>query len=384
MIFAFYPEVIYYALSSIPRGVIPLLTILLISLLLKKKTISTFIVLLTITVAIVFYHPVTAPFVILIITSIGVLQFFISEHKTEPFVTSSYLFLASTITIAYWIFRANDIFESIISSLASDVPSNISLDIISQSPIQELANYLAYSIIIAFINFGLFYSIKRKKETNSRLMSFIFMGAAISIFALPGPLLLVGGGEAETAILRFGLYASIVMSVTAAAGIAFLIKSFKKGRLIAMILILAFCFLSISNDFNASDNPLIKRPAFYTFFMYEGELASIHFTEERSTGLILSDYVATRYLMNSNYSNKSHIMEVSKSFKLLKSSDDDVLVIRENELKKRPLQLFVANSESFELHSSWAGRMSYFYYSDLKNREGYSNIYSSEFIRAYV
>ena len=138
-------------------------------------------------------------------------------------------------------------------------------------------------------------------------------------------------------------------------------------------------FLSISNDFNASDNPLIKRP-FYTFYLTEEETASFKNIPNITEGYVMSDYITTRYLMDSPFESKSQLLEVDReNMSFLRNSNHDILLIRQQELNKRPLKLYSSEIDKFKLNPGWVTSLDY-YYNDLplwNNLENYSKIYNS-------
>jgi hypothetical protein len=135
-------------------------------------------------------------------------------------------------------------------------------------------------------------------------------------------------------------------------------KKYMKTGLVVLFTILVL--LSVSNDFVASDNPLIKRP-FYTYYLTEGEVDGIGHISNMTNGLAMSDYVATRYMMSSPYLSKSNILEINgQNLTLLRYNSSDVILIREGEFNQRPLKLLTLPDSNFKLNSGW-NSLDYYY-----------------------
>jgi hypothetical protein len=109
------------------------------------------------------------------------------------------------------------------------------------------------------------------------------------------------------------------------------------------------CLLSISNEFVASDNPLVKRP-FYTFYLTEEETRGIDHLSNMTAGYVMTDYVTGRYITFSKFKEKSQILETNPNATLLlRNTTDDVFLIRKGELARRPLKISTAPSDDFLL-----------------------------------
>jgi hypothetical protein len=142
--------------------------------------------------------------------------------------------------------------------------------------------------------------------------------------------------------------------------------------------------LSISNDFSASDNPLVKR-VFYTFYLKEEETVAFNHIANITTGYVMSDYVTLRYLQSSPYMSKSNILEIDAKNRLLKNTSDDTILIRNEEFKKRPLRFFPSLTGRFQPNPGEKGSYDY-YYSDSplwSNLEKYNKIYDSGGVNGY-
>jgi hypothetical protein len=77
-------------------------------------------------------------------------------------------------------------------------------------------------------------------------------------------------------------------------------RSGKYGKAILIGLFTIWVLLAVSNDWVASDNPLVKRP-FYTFYFSEQEITGMDRLVTHTTGILESDYVPNRYYEGSAY-----------------------------------------------------------------------------------
>jgi hypothetical protein len=164
-------------------------------------------------------------------------------------------------------------------------------------------------------------------------------------------------------------------------------KSRRYFKIFVVLLFACMCFLSISNDFVASDNPLVKRP-FYTYYLTEEEIVAFNHVANVTKGYLMVDYVTCRYLMYTPYNSKCHLLEIDKeNTRFLRNSSDDVILIREQELNKRPLKLYSSENGKFKLRPPSPWQVSLEYYShDLllwKTLERYSKIYESNGVVAF-
>jgi hypothetical protein len=150
-----------------------------------------------------------------------------------------------------------------------------------------------------------------------------------------------------------------------------------------ILIFLAMAFLSISNDFVASDNPLVKRP-FYTYYLHESEVSGLNRISSLSGGDVMTDYVAVRYLEKSPYMDKMHILEADgENARLLTNNSSDVIVIRDGELAGRPLKLFTAK-QGYVDAASW-NALEYYYEDDriFDSIDDSNRIYDSRSLRSY-
>jgi hypothetical protein len=143
-------------------------------------------------------------------------------------------------------------------------------------------------------------------------------------------------------------------------------------------------FLSVSNDFSASDNPLVKRP-FYTYYLSQDEVTSFNHICSIAEGYVFADFISTKYIFYSRYSERSHILEANTdNMEFLKDNYNDVFLIRKNELERRPLKLYSSHADRFYKDPPWAGGANLdYYYNDSaiwRNIKKYNKIYDSNSI----
>jgi hypothetical protein len=389
----FNPDILIYGMSSISRSVVSFLLVLLLFLLFKYSNKMNLILILIVSISLILYHTASIPFIITILLILFLLQNLYSDNKDKSYPPAVYIGLLGSLTIVYWIYNAHDLLALLIENAELRTQSNnfliigqdqeIAQGVLSEAifsfPQNELINYLQYLPLLIFIFIGILCVIN-SQNTTSLVKIFCLCGLIMIPLALPGPIFLF---EKFTFlnINRFGEYGFLFFSLAASFGLLYLFsKAHTYQKYFVIILFVSMAFLSISNDFTASDNPLIKRP-FYTFYISEDELSGIDKMTEVSKGYVLSDYIVTRFLKFSKYNSKAHILEVdSREENLLKGSEDDVILIREHELQRRPLKLYSSPDLFFQENPSWLSNLNY--YSDQnfqwRNIENFNKIYDNK------
>ncbi len=371
----FFPIFISYGLAAIPRSITPLFFLLIIFVLLSKKNNANGYLLIILVVATVILHHASAPFILLIFCLIYILQYLYNSNDDQKIMDSKFLVTIIIFTLAYWIYASNYIFEAISgniikpgfnSTYASGVfessdkvlPIN---DVLSQLlPLNELINYLQYSPIIFFTIFGILYLLDGGK-ISLKLKWFCILGILFLPVVIPGPVLLIDKLAKNFSIERLGTYSFFFISCIGAVGLSALLSKLKGHYKIFVIILFAIlCFLAVSNDFNASDNPLVKRP-FFTFYLTEEEETAFNsIANIQVNGYIFSDYVTTRYYGYSEFSENAHILEMNiNSNQILTNSMDDIELFRLGEWNKRPLNFYSTEESEFISYPSW-NKLNYF------------------------
>lgn len=377
------PDFIIYGMSSIARSVVSFFEILIVLLLINRNdNIGKRILLLIFSFIVIIYHPVSIPFIFLIFLIIyGLDKFYYTNTK---FITANYLLYIMIATLSYWIFNANYILETIIGNIISPDKLGIKTKGIFLMPASELFNYLQFIPLIFFIIYGYLWSVKSQKF--STLAKILFLFALLSItLTFPGPSLLISKLSNNFNLLRFGEYTFFFVSLAAAVGLFGLFsQTGVYGKIAVITAFSCMAFLSVTNDFTASDNPLVKRP-FYTYYLSEDEVKSFNQICSISEGYVFADFITTKYLFYSKYSERSHILEVSTNAKnFLKNIDSDIFLIRKIELERRPLKLYSNNSDRFFKDPPWAGGANLdYYYNDSaiwESMKNHNKIYDSNSI----
>jgi hypothetical protein len=223
------------------------------------------------------------------------------------------------------------------------------------------------------------------RSTDVRLKIFALVSLVLIPIAYPGPLLLMNTLSSTASIGRFEEYSFMFMVIISAAGFYLLYrKNSKLINMVIMVLFILMAFLSITDDFVATDNPLLKRP-FYTDYMQESEIYGLNNVANFTTGYVMTDYVGVRYLQSSPYAAEMHIMEINDTaHQILTSSGNDVILIRDGELDVRPLLVFTADY-GYVSEPSW-NTLDYYNKGDpaFDSLQGMDLVYNSNTMSAYT
>ena len=172
----------------------------------------------------------------------------------------------------------------------------------------------------------------------------------------------------------------------AAAGFAILFSRAGRPMKSAFTVLFALLvLLAVSNDFTASDNPLVKRP-FFTYYFDESETVALDRLSSISVGFPMSDYVASRYIYFSPEREKFHLIQAyPENMTFLRSGPDDLIIVRSSELEKRPLDIQSSEVPEFRYFGNAEMPLEYYYKDSTlwKGLDGYDMIYDSETVRAY-
>ncbi|KUO53575.1 MAG: hypothetical protein APF76_12260 [Desulfitibacter sp. BRH_c19] len=358
----FNPDVIFCGMYSIPRSVVACIVVLLMLLLLHKKNSVKSLLLIVVTIATVMYHPASMPFIWLIFLLIYVFQKIYQVDKEDYIISFNYLITVFFVTITYWMYYGEKVFNAIVKNFYSSGPSGVLTKSIVNTPLNELFNYLQYSPLLFFLICGVLWAVMSERIKNANKLFFIL--ALVLVFVtFPGPALLINKFARNLNLFRFGEYSYFFISLAGASGFYILFYKLRKHfRVCVVFIFLIMAFLSVSNDFTASDNPVVKRP-FYTFYLKEKEIISLNHLAEVVEGYIMSDFAAVRYLENSSYAHKSHILEIdNEGSRILTNDNSDILVIRKEELATRPLRLFSSSNGDFQLDPSFTSHIDYYYH----------------------
>jgi hypothetical protein len=364
---AIYPDTLYYGMYSIPRSVDSFLEIILILLIIKRNDARWTSLLIFLTFITILYHTISIAFILLIFCIIYLLQLIYLLDYDERIRMTNYLVYSICLTLGYWIYNAQMLFGQLVSNVIESAPTGVVTKSIINTPVEEVFNYLQYSILLFFLICG-----------------FLLLTAV----AIPGPALLLNKLSANFQLFRFAEYSFLFIGLTSAIG--FHENYCRSKGIIRIIIIILFAMgtiLAISNEFTASDNPLVKRP-FFTFYLTEGELDAFESIDNITTGYLMSDFVTNIYIANIPHVSIPIILEVDKrNMRFVRNTSKDVFLIRDQELSKRPLKLYSSKTGIFTPHPStdFPDDTEYYYKgTDLFDKiEAYNNIYKSGVVSAF-
>jgi hypothetical protein len=383
---SFYPDVLKYGIASLARSPISFLGVLLVITLLYRRSWAATLVAIAMTASIIVFHTVSLPFVLVVLLVLYVLQKIYGVFVDQEIVDADYIIFAIIAMLSYWMYISIDLFETIINSITASAPEQVTTRGVFIAPLNELFNYLQYSPLLFFLLMGTLEALK--KDHITRIVKVICLaGLLFTVVSFPGPSLLLTKLGGNFNIDRFGEY--VFFLIVLAVSFGFYTTYTKSKRLFKSALIVLFMilvFLSVSNDFIASDNPIVKRP-FYTFYLTEGEVKGFDHAGNTSKGYVMADFVTTRYMDATHYREKSHILEVdNQTQKFLKGGPPDLILIRKEELGRRPLRFYITD-EGFIKKPTIDYSLDYFYPDNEKlwsSLKGYRRIYDSSGISVYI
>ena len=213
-----------------------------------------------VTIGIIVYHTASMPFIITILVLFYALQKLGEIDKNRYVINLNFLLLLVVATVSYWMFIAVPVFRAIVGNLFSHAPTGILTKSVVETPLMELFNYLQYSPLLLFILFGVL-AVLKKEQFKDVLTIFVLLSLLLVPVTFPGPALLLNKLAGNFNLNRFGEYSFLFNCIAAAAGFyAVFYKLGKLPRFGFLVLFLVMAFLVVSNDFTASDNPLVKDP----------------------------------------------------------------------------------------------------------------------------
>lgn len=383
---SFYPYFIVLGTQSLSRGITTCLGIYLVLLLLdRRESKKRGIMALFLTAAIIIYHPVAIMFTLLILFMIYVIQKIFVKDSECAFLNLRYFVVSGAMVVVYWSMFAQRIINAILVNINSPAPSGVITKSIVLTPMNELVNYLQYMPLLFFIIAGALF-IMRAREYNDVAKAFMLLALILIPLSFPGPMFLFNKLAENFNMERFYENGFIYMSMGAAAGFAILFSRAGRPMKSAFTVLFALLvLLAVSNDFTASDNPLVKRP-FFTYYFDESETVALDRLSSISVGFPMSDYVASRYIYFSPEREKFHLIQAyPENMTFLRSGPDDLIIVRSSELEKRPLDIQSSEVPEFRYFGNAEMPLEYYYKDSTlwKGLDGYDMIYDSETVRAY-
>ena len=348
LVISFFPDMIIMGTSTIASVIAQILTVFLVFLLLSRKGLAKYLLIVPLTAAIVFYHSVSILFVLVILLILYILQA-VFIKKEERFVSLGYITFTALLTGVYWELNAGSIIQRLIRNATASPSNSINMPtaLLQNQPLNEMINYLQFVPSLLFILAGAFLLLSSDRFSG-RARAFGLAALAVVWISVPGPLLLIGKLAQNFSIDRFADYTFLLLIPVCAVGLATLyMRSGKYGKAILVGLFTIWVLLAVSNDWVASDNPLVKRP-FYTFYFSEQEITGMDRLVTHTTGILESDYVPNRYYEGSAYEPNTTILEVDgNNMTFVRGSPEDVLLIREGEHEKRELKAALLDGPDF-------------------------------------
>jgi hypothetical protein len=292
-------------------------------------------------------------------------------------------------TLIYWNFFGQQLIQRLLDNIIVSAPSGSLTKSIYSTPLNEMFNYLQYIPTILFVVLGILIVVKFNVFGKfTKVLSLVSLKLIPITF--PGPLMLINKLSGNLNLGRFEEYTLIFIALMSAVGFYCLYVNTKKvAKTMLVILFVVWVLLSVSNDWVAMDNPLVKRP-FYTFYLTEEETNSMRLLYNTHAGLLLTDYVTGRYFESlPNYQNNtSSILKVynnDNQTTFVTRGGKDMLLIRDGELNKRPLQLYTSRDGKFRGSNGSITGYDYYYKDNevFSTLPEYSKVFSSKSINAY-
>ncbi|MFC7115147.1 hypothetical protein ACFQH2_09555 [Natronoarchaeum sp. GCM10025703] len=353
------PFVVLYGMYSIPRSVTAVLFLFSLLALLLEDRRGTFIF-LAFVVGIAAYHTVSLPFIFVTLGAYYAAERLLNTRShgngaSSYVVSTGALLTIPVVQVVYWGLMDPALIERLISLATENATYGLSNETggittqFIESPLHELANYTPFGFLLLFIMFAVVGSAAASRL--SRRGECVLLATLLLVpLSFPGPAMLFSVVSNVTAdmVLRFGQYTYPFVALTFGVGVVSAARAGAAvgGRRIALavVVVLAFTtvFFAVSNDFVASDNPVVERDDFYTFYLSESEVTSVGTITETADRSVTSDYVTCRYVENPG-NGDCHIIQADPMNRELHTADGSVFVLRGAELAQRPLSVFPTN-----------------------------------------
>ena len=358
-------DIIISGMYSIARSEVFYLWVLLILFVTTQKNMRIAALSMIMMSAIILYHTVSMLFISIIMITISLLEKLYHINQNNRVISIYFILLAIVLTLSYWMYVAHELFYTLIKSVST---SGALLGGSGRySSIYEWINYLHHTPLIFLTIIGGLFMLK-SDQVSDRGKAFSLLGLSLVPFTFPGPILLLDNLMGNLRLDRFADYTFFFIIMIGAAGFVYLyFRISNLYKLLSIVILISMVFLSISNDFIASDNPLAKRE-FYTYYLTEKEVASFNHLAENSIGYIMSDWVTARYFESSAYKSKASLLQVyddGNGENFLRNSSGDIFLIRENELIKRPLKLYLEKSPRYVPNQTWNPIQYHYFYSNI-------------------
>ena len=345
----FFPDMTYFTMSGISRCVASLMLIFLLYLMIDNKNKHKLLLIGLVTAAVIVYHSISIIFLVLILALLYMLQkVLLNKEARLNKLNLWYLGITAVGTLVYWAVFGSILLQELYTNIVVPAPTGVITKSIITAPTTEAFNYLQYMPSVLFIVIGIL-AVLLTARFDARSKLFALASLLLMWLTFPGPQYLVNKLMYNFGIDRFAEYTYPILIVVCAAGLgALFYRSSKVLRACVIVLFAVWVMLSISNDWVASDNPLVERQ-FYTYYLTQDETSAFNRIAEGATGMVMADYIPMRYLDSSRHGDKVNMLEVTgNSSQFLLNGPGDVMVIRHGELEKRPLKIARIEEDTFK------------------------------------
>lgn len=342
--------VILYGMYSIPRSAVAVLSVFLLVVLVDRGPRAT-LVFLVLLGGILVYHPVSIPFVLVMLGAVYLVQNVFGDGWVNDPVHYRHFLLIGGVQLAYWGLVARDLYRKVLTRLtAAGISGAAGVGGTGASipnPAAELVNYLQFSFLLLLVAVAVLVGLRSDRLPWVGKVT-VLSGALVSVVSFPGPTLLLSKFASNFNILRFGQYTFPLIGIAGAVGAVTLFdgdvrvggpRSRAVFRGLVVVFVFSTAFLAVSNDFVASDNPTVERE-FYNFYLSESELDGYGTVSALAHGRVITDVIGCKYLANTRYKDCTVLQTNPDRTELLTGDDDNVVVLRTTDLRERGLQAF--------------------------------------------
>ena len=384
---SFYHFFVLQGTEPMPRSITGCLLIILIILFLGSKDRMNYLLAFLLTLGVIMFHTVSIAFFLAILLLVYVTGKVFGGKDAFPLLDLKYFVIAGAMTAVYWGLFGGVLLEKLTYNINVDAPTGVITQSVVETPLYELFNYLQYMPFLLFIVLGILLALRMPGKRQA-LCVFVTTTLVLIPLTFPGPLLLLNKLNVNFGIDRFYENGYLFMGMAAAIGL-FVIFS-RAGKYMKIALVGTFAvlvILSMSNDFIATDNPLVKRP-FYTHYLTESDIAGADHIRDMANTSVLADYPIVRYLMYNDYVQLPTLIWMdAKNNTIIPSDPRFPVIYRKGELSNRPLDILSVDEikgPGFTYYVPWT-QMTYVNQSApvWKDLENYNRIYDSNTMEGY-
>jgi hypothetical protein len=217
---------------------------------------------------IILTHPLSIQYIILVPIVILVIN---SKYREELNVSYRVIIFVIFLTLTYWIFTSGLTFDAFIKRILyaqSGGEGTIQGVSAFSTTLSEALNYYQFIPQLLLMYIAFFKGLKTD-GINKFSKIILIITPLMALLYLPGPTSLVSILSRTLQLNRYSLYSIPFTCLMLGIGLHILSLN-KKLRAVTITILLSYCFLTVSSDFVASDNPLIKRDQ-YTQHLSENE-----------------------------------------------------------------------------------------------------------------